>query len=117
MTGDSPQSALFDMPPGGVLMNPDDAPAVMAYRLGQVESKADQILSRFDRFAEVYVTTASLLLALDPIKGRVKDLEDHNKEQEQKKSNESSQFRLAITIAVLSPVFNIVVAVLLNKGN
>ena len=118
MTGET-QSSLFDVPNGGgvPLVNPDDAPAVIAYRLGQVETSNREILNRFDRFAELYVSTPALLMHLEPIKSKVKELEDHNKEREQKKASETSQFRLAITIAVLSPVFNIVVAVLLNKGS
>lgn len=119
MTGDGSHPPLFNMPPNMMPMQPgtfnsDDSPMVLAYRMGQVEHKVDAVLSRFDRVADLYVTQAALLIAMAPLKEDITELKERNKEQDTRKSNETSQFRLAITIAILSPVMSILISVLIG---
>ncbi len=108
---------------GGVhhhsIMNPDDAPLVMAYRLGELEKKMDLALGKFDLMAQHYVNHTSLMLILDPLKTHIKELEDKDKERDQRRSNESAQFKLALTMAIFSPIMaaivSIIVALALGK--
>lgn len=103
----APPQTLFDMP-GGMMLNPDDSPNVLAYRLGEVEKKVDRVLDRFDQAASLFVTTASLMLILEPVKDRIKELETKDKDAEQTKNSQQVQFRLALTMAVLSPIFTMI---------
>lgn len=118
--GQNPSSAhLFEMASGPMGMNPDDAPLVLAYRMGQVENKLDALTGKFDLLATHYVTTSTLMLTLEPVKERLKELEDSAKQIELRKSNEQSQFKLAMAIAIFSPIMaavvSIVVSLLLKK--
>lgn len=97
-------------------INTSDSMAVMAFRMGAVERDVKEVLKKFDSVAQFYVTNATLVLMLDPVKERLTELENIEKERDKKKSSEQAQFKLAMTMAVLSPVFTIIISVLFQQG-
>ncbi len=107
----TPTSALFGLEH---VISPDDAPVVVAYRMGELEKKATAILDRLDKFAELYISHSALVLILEPFKTRLNELENAEKERERRKNNETSQFRLAVFVAIFSPVMSILISVLFN---
>lgn len=86
--------------------------AVIAYRMGAVERHIESLIGRFDTVAQYYVTNATLMLTLDPVKERLHELETNEKERDRKRGNEQAQFKLAVTIAILSPIFSAIVSLL-----
>lgn len=107
-------SQTSELPAPNDLSQHQDSLAVMAYRMGAVERNVATLVERFDGVAQFYVTNATLMLTLNPLKERIEDLEKNEKEREKTRSNEQSQFRLAITVAVLSPMLSIVINLILN---
>ncbi len=92
-----------------------DSLAVMAYRMGAVERNVQGLVDRFDSVANNYVSTATLMLTLDPLKARIGELELDEKEREKKRTTEQAQFKLAITMAVIAPMLSIIVNLIVNK--
>ncbi len=92
-----------------------DSLAVMAYRMGAVERNVQGLVDRFDSVANNYVSTATLMLTLDPLKARIVELETNEKDRDKKRSNEQAQFKLAITMAIIAPTLSIVVNLIINR--
>jgi hypothetical protein len=88
----------------------EDMTTLTAYRLGQLEKDVRALHGKFDLVAQHYVTAASLMLVLDPIRDRLKELENSEKERDQRRSNESAQFKLALTMAIFSPIMSAIVS-------
>lgn len=101
-------------PDDEALINNHQSLAVMAYRMGAVERNVAQLLERFDSVAQYYVTNATLILMLDPIKERLKELEDAQKEREQSQNVERGQFRIAIAVAIITAIITPLFTLLIN---
>ena len=97
------------------IANNHDSLAVLAYRMGAVERNVQTVIDKFDGVAQFYVTTATLMLTLDPLKDRITDLENADKEREKQRTTEQGQFKLAIAMAVVAPLVSIVVNLMINK--
>ena len=92
----------------------DGHPMVLAYRVGQVEHTLSQIVMKLDLIAQNYPTTATIQLLLDPLKARVTDLENQNKEEERARVGAAAQLKLAMVVAAVSPVFTIIITLVLT---
>lgn len=103
-------------PPGHMQLDASESLALVAYRLGELEKVVGTMNGKFDKVADLYVNHASLVLILEPIKTAVRELQDHNKEEEKSKNQASSQLKLAIIVAITSPIVSAVVTILIGTA-
>ena len=101
---------------GGVVLDANESLAVIAYRLGQLETVVGKIDNKFDRVADLYVNHASLTLILNPLKEKINELENENKAKQTEKDQAASQLRLAIIVAVMSPIVSAIVTILIGTA-
>lgn len=110
--------------PGEAITDPryiySDDSNVIAYRLGIVETDiADMnktMNMKLDRIINEYPTHTMLSLILDPIKTELKELKDKREAEIGERAKEQSALRIAVAVAIISPIATILVTVLLAKG-
>lgn len=101
---------------GGAVLDAGESLAVIAYRLGQLETVVGKLDNKFDRVADLYVNHASLTLIIAPFKEKIAELEEVNKTREMQKDQAASQLRLAIIVAVMSPIVSAIVTILIGTA-
>ena len=117
MTGPLPpdyQGALFSLPNGGG-QDSDDLPGVVVYRLGEVEKALRDLSGKFDKVAQFYVSNPTLMLMLEPLKEKIKELEAKEQSRDNRKIAEQGQLKLAIIMAILAPILTVIINVLILK--
>lgn len=99
--------------PPEMLMDSDGHPNVVAWRLGKVEEGVEKLSAKLDLVVQNYPTTQTLSILLDPMKGDIKEIQDKLKDTDAAKSNAAAQLKLAIVVAILSPLFSFVITLIM----
>lgn len=88
---------------------------VLIHRMGTLETGLESIGLKIDNMGTAYPTMIHVDLLLQPLREKIKDLEEDSKEKEKTESAKQGQFRLALIMAVLSPIFSIIITILLDR--
>lgn len=89
-------------------------PDVVAYRLGQVEMGMREMTQKLGMIAENYPNTATINLLLQPMRDDIQELKQQKEKEAEQKSNLSSQLKLGIAVAIMSPLFSLVITILVT---
>lgn len=90
----------------------DNVPAVLAYRIGQMEGHIRSVTHELKEFMQNYPTKELLDLIIKPIHDDIRELKTASEE----KRTYEKHVKLAIVAAILNPIFSVAIALLVNQG-
>lgn len=85
----------------------DIAPNLIAYRLGQLELLLKDMRQEVKNLASKHIDREALDLHLNPLRDRVTELEAAKVEREHTEANRDWQVKLAVSMAVASPIITL----------
>lgn len=88
---------------------------ILIHRMGTLETDIGGLGKKIDNMGTAYPTMIHVDLLLQPLREKIADLEEDKKEKEKEESSKQGQFRLALIMAVLSPIFSIIITILLDR--
>jgi hypothetical protein len=88
---------------------------ILIHRMGTLESGMTDIGTKIDNMGTLYPTTIHVDLLLAPIRDKVKDLEDNEKERERERLKQTAQLKLALTVAMVSPIISLFITLVLDR--
>lgn len=87
---------------------------VIAYRLGLVESGLSGMDAKLDRMINEYPTVTTLSLILEPLKEKIKDLEDESKEEKVNKTKNAQQIKYLTYAAIAGPLGTFIITLVMS---
>lgn len=93
----------------------DDA-NVIAYRLGIVETDLGAMNLKLDRIINEYPTHNHLSLILDPIKEKLRELENERKQELIDKTKQQQSYKLAVFSSIASPIMMVIIMVVMANS-
>ncbi len=92
---------------------------ILEYRMEQVEKQVSgglrDIGEKLDRMSGMYVTSQTLELILKPWRDSVATLVQEKQDREKADSNNRAQLRIALVIALFSPLVSVFITLILDR--
>ena len=82
---------------------------VLIHRMGSLETGMAAIGTKLDNIGNLYPTMMTVELLLSPMRTKIQELEEGNKEKEREASKFTTQLKLALIMAVVGPVLSVVI--------
>lgn len=87
---------------------------ILIHRMGTLETGLGVIGEKIDNMGSLYPTTIHLDLIVSPLKDRIKYLEENEKEKERERTKQTAQFKLAVIMALCSPIVSLFITLVLD---
>ena len=87
---------------------------ILIHRMGTLESGLTVIGEKLDTMGTLYPTTVHVDLIVAPIRDRIKELEENEKERERESTRQTAQLKLALIVAMASPLISIFITLVLD---
>lgn len=92
-------------------------PAVVAYRMGVVESEIAKLGAKMDTIITLYPTEARVMQMLRPMEDDIIEIKRNKERENQQKATYQGQLRIALAAAILSPVVSVLITLLVVSNN
>lgn len=87
---------------------------IVIHRMGALETGMADIGVKIDNMGSLYPTMMHIDLLLNPLREKITNLEKDQKEKEKEEATRLGQLKLAVIMAVFSPIVSIVLAFLIE---
>ena len=88
---------------------------IVIHRMGALESGMADIGHKIDNMGTMYPTMMHIDLLLKPMRDKIDDLEGDKKEKEREQATRAGQLKIAIIMALFSPIVSILITLLLDN--
>lgn len=93
----------------------DGHPAVIAFRMGLVESEVKSLGLKMDQIMTLYPTEARVLSMIKPVEDDIKELKRKKELEQQAKISLRGQFKIALLAAVASPLVTLIITLTMRQ--
>lgn len=88
---------------------------ILIHRMGTLESGMTNIGAKIDNMGTLYPTTIHVDLIVAPLRDKITVLEDKEKERDRERTKQAAQLKLALTVAMVSPLISLFITLVLDR--
>lgn len=88
---------------------------ILIHRMGTLESGMTNIGAKIDNMGSLYPTTIHVDLIVAPLREKILVLEDKEKERDRERTKQAAQLKLALTVAMVSPLISLFITLVLDR--
>lgn len=88
---------------------------IIIHRMGALETGMTTMGEKIDNMGTMYPTMMHIDLLLNPLREKIAGLEEDKKEKERDEDKRVAQLKLALIIALFSPIVSIVINLLIER--
>lgn len=93
----------------------DGHPAVIAYRIKQVEAEVSKLGGKMDTIIAMYPTESRVLSMIKPLEDDMKEMKRVKEIENQQKVSLQGQLKIAVIAAVISPIATLIITLIVTS--
>jgi hypothetical protein len=88
---------------------------ILIHRMGTLESGVESLKDMVGNMGTLYPTTIHVDLIVAPLREKITNLENNEKERERDRIKQTAQFKLAMAMAVVAPLITLFITLVLDR--